>query len=387
MTTASSQRKLLTALEPVTRATVSRQRAHLFQHQTRVRQGPSPSAARAYRPSPFRSNEPSLESSPLATYSDFIPFDFSTLRNPPLKTITSTPSSKDAVIETEEDALVANSVGRQRQSDVNPESFEPEIRLRGGVENLDLEDELQSATDAQPVIIPPAQDTTSENLKQSSPQAGRRNKVPAVAAVSSVATTKPSTILKRKAGPSKVREAPRQSADQTHSKDSTQRNPRTKQQLTREDWQIQKDALKQKFKGQAWNPPKKVSPDAMEGMRALHAQHPGYFTTSVLAKQFEVSPEAVRRILKSKWRPGVEQEEKRRERWDKRGERIWTDLSQKGFHPPKKWREMGIGGGPRYAKRDLLLKTKYPKVDTRKDDPESTLGDVNWLRSFASRVG
>ncbi|PYH78009.1 hypothetical protein BO82DRAFT_249753, partial [Aspergillus uvarum CBS 121591] len=59
--------------------------------------------------------------------------------------------------------------------------------------------------------------------------------------------------------------------------------------------------LKEKFK-EGWNPPKKLSPDAIEGIRHLHQVAPEQFTTPVLAEQFKVSPEAIRRILKSKWR-------------------------------------------------------------------------------------
>lgn len=111
----------------------------------------------------------------------------------------------------------------------------------------------------------------------------------------------------------------------------------------REQWKIQKEALEKKFGEDGWNPRKKLSPDAIEGIRAMHAQYPDQFTTPILAKQFEVSPEAIRRILKSKWRPTPEEAEKRMERWDRRGEGIWTRLAETGLRPPKKWRELGVG--------------------------------------------
>ena len=44
----------------------------------------------------------------------------------------------------------------------------------------------------------------------------------------------------------------------------------------------------------------------MDGLRALHSHNPEQFTTPVLAAQFRISPEAVRRILKSKWQPSDE---------------------------------------------------------------------------------
>jgi len=112
---------------------------------------------------------------------------------------------------------------------------------------------------------------------------------------------------------------------------------------SKEQWKIQKDALKSKFGEEGWNPRKKLSPDAMEGIRAMNAQYPDQFTTPVLAKQFGVSPEAIRRILKSKWRPSADEAEKRNARWDRRGERIWGKFADMGLRPPKKWREMGVG--------------------------------------------
>ena len=110
-----------------------------------------------------------------------------------------------------------------------------------------------------------------------------------------------------------------------------------------EPWQTQKKALSEKFGPTGWLPRKRLSPDTLEGIRVLHAQYPDRFTNSVLADQFKVSPEAIRRILKSKWRPTDEEEEMRRRRWEKRGESIWSQKVEMGIKPPKKWREMGVG--------------------------------------------
>ncbi|THH12147.1 hypothetical protein EW145_g209 [Phellinidium pouzarii] len=60
--------------------------------------------------------------------------------------------------------------------------------------------------------------------------------------------------------------------------------------------------MREKFP-EGWNPPRKLSRETMDGMRALHAQDRLTFSTSVLAERFRVSPEAVRRILRSKWSP------------------------------------------------------------------------------------
>jgi hypothetical protein len=117
----------------------------------------------------------------------------------------------------------------------------------------------------------------------------------------------------------------------------------TPTEVGRPAWQTQKAALKEKLGGQAWNPRKKLSPDTMEGIRHLHSTQPTKFTTPILAEHFKVSPEAIRRILKSKWQPSDEEYEARMQRWNKRGERIWTNLVEMGVKPPKKWREMGVG--------------------------------------------
>ncbi|KAL8827017.1 MAG: hypothetical protein Q9191_003446 [Dirinaria sp. TL-2023a] len=111
----------------------------------------------------------------------------------------------------------------------------------------------------------------------------------------------------------------------------------------REDWQIQKQALAKKFGQAGWTPRKRLSPDALDGIRALHVQYPAKYTTSVLAEQFEVSPEAIRRILKSKWKPTETEEASRRQRWDRRGAVIWSQKAESGIKPPKKWRQKGIG--------------------------------------------
>ena len=128
------------------------------------------------------------------------------------------------------------------------------------------------------------------------------------------------------------------SATFEHTEESTkQRNKE------RPPWQVQKAALKEKLGGETWNPRKKLSPDAVDGIRHLNASQPEKFTTPVLARHFKISPEAVRRILKGKWRPSDAEYEERLKKWDRRGERIWSNLVEMGVKPPKRWREMGVG--------------------------------------------
>ena len=107
-------------------------------------------------------------------------------------------------------------------------------------------------------------------------------------------------------------------------------------------WQVQKRALFEKFGSAGWCPRKRLSPDVLESIRTLNSQSPEKYTTPVLAEHFKVSPEAIRRILKSKWRPSEEEQAKRRVRWGNRGKAIWSQMVEIGIKPPKKWRNMGV---------------------------------------------
>ncbi|KAK1987878.1 mitochondrion organization and biogenesis protein [Colletotrichum cereale] len=115
----------------------------------------------------------------------------------------------------------------------------------------------------------------------------------------------------------------------------------------RETWQTQKEALKKKFPD-GWNPRKRLSPDAIAGIKALHAQFPEEYTLRTLADKFEVSPEAIRRILKSKWQASPEEEEDRQERWFRRGVNVWSRYAELGMKPPSKWRREGVTRDPSY---------------------------------------
>jgi hypothetical protein len=157
--------------------------------------------------------------------------------------------------------------------------------------------------------------------------------------------------------------------------DKSKRQGNTAAATKKESWQIQKEALKEKFPD-GWNPRKKLSPDALDGIRALHTQYPQIYTTQALASQFQVSPEAMRRILKSKWQPSVEEEEDRQERWFNRGKNIWSQMAALGTKPPKKWREAGVSRDPRFSKKKGP-RQEYPYVPKwkEKQSTQKKLGD------------
>jgi hypothetical protein len=128
----------------------------------------------------------------------------------------------------------------------------------------------------------------------------------------------------------------------------------------REHWQVDKAALKEKFP-EGWKPLKKLSPDALAGIRALHAQSPEQYTTEVLASNFQISPEAIRRILKSKWTPNSDEETDRQRRWLNRGKAIYQQHADAGQKPPKMWRDMGVGKGkPEWMLKKQRLAERAP---------------------------
>lgn len=126
------------------------------------------------------------------------------------------------------------------------------------------------------------------------------------------------------------------------SADASQQVDAAKPRQNLEEWQAQKQALKEKFAG-GWTPRKKLSPDAMEGIRGLNQQDPIKYSTAVLAQQFKVSPEAIRRILKSKWlsRSGSEKMDEKRERFAKRHDKIWDQQAELGLRP-KRTKDMHV---------------------------------------------
>lgn len=78
-------------------------------------------------------------------------------------------------------------------------------------------------------------------------------------------------------------------------------------------WKIHQRTMKRKYP-EGFNPPSRLSREAMDVVRRLHASDPEKFTTPALAKQFKISAEGIRRILKSKWRPSAAKVERERAR-------------------------------------------------------------------------
>lgn len=76
------------------------------------------------------------------------------------------------------------------------------------------------------------------------------------------------------------------------------------------EWKKHKLALKEKFP-QGWAPPKRISREAMDLLRTLHNVDPNVNSVPVLAQRFKISPEAVRRVLRSRFELSRDEREKR----------------------------------------------------------------------------
>jgi hypothetical protein len=163
--------------------------------------------------------------------------------------------------------------------------------------------------------------------------------------------------------PTSPKSSPTETLLPIFSKQAAQQEP---EQPEIPEWKLRKAAIRTKINGERWNPPRKVSPDAQDLMRALNAEHPLEFTPNVLRKHFGISYESVRRILKSKWEPSTEQTEQRRKAWHERGKMIWEAMAAEGHKPPARWRKEGVGKVDRERDRDGVPSWKREEWYRRK---------------------
>ncbi|KAH7320955.1 hypothetical protein B0I35DRAFT_407975 [Stachybotrys elegans] len=226
-----------------------------------------------------------------------------------------------------------------------------------------------SAVESRPAAPSPASpntDSLASQPKADKPRSVRqrdRNKGANSRESSSEQGPKPVSSREKKA----KNEAPnRQRKRQVWLTNETDLDPDTGAKVAdkRPDWMIQKEALKQKFP-EGWNPQKRLSPDALTGIRALNAQFPDVYTTEALANKFEVSAEAIRRILRSKWQPSAKEEEERQERWFKRGVQVWERKAALGIKPPKKWRREGVVRDPDFHRWSKMAREREQSWETQ----------------------
>lgn len=121
-----------------------------------------------------------------------------------------------------------------------------------------------------------------------------------------------------------------ESLDLSEDEPPARRRKRAPVENTPEEWRRHRLAIKEAFP-QGWSPPRKLSREAMDGMRAMHIYDKRTFSTPVLAEKFKISPEAVRRILRSKWEPSREQRARfaERERRSREERKMQSRLEEK----------------------------------------------------------
>ena len=94
-------------------------------------------------------------------------------------------------------------------------------------------------------------------------------------------------------------EAEKRFLDKVHQKERNKRR-------SSPEWLKRKESLVQRYGH--WSPTRKLSRQQMQDIRSLKDQMP-YMRTIDFANHFKVSPEAIRRILRSKWIPNDKEEE------------------------------------------------------------------------------
>lgn len=84
-------------------------------------------------------------------------------------------------------------------------------------------------------------------------------------------------------------------------------------------WRQQALVTAHKLEGDGgWAPRRKLSPAAQAGIRTLFHSDRERYTVRHLSEVFKVSPDAVRRIVKSSWVPSPQEAADREARWKKR---------------------------------------------------------------------
>ncbi|CAG8448822.1 17262_t:CDS:2 [Acaulospora morrowiae] len=100
-------------------------------------------------------------------------------------------------------------------------------------------------------------------------------------------------------------------------------------------WLKHKYAIMERTGFGKWDPKKKVPREVMEKIRALHEQAPEENNSKTLSQQFKISPEAVRRILKSKWIPDSMKLERQKRKFEEKFAKIKAERKLNRKESPK----------------------------------------------------
>lgn len=133
----------------------------------------------------------------------------------------------------------------------------------------------------------------------------------------------------------------------------------TKPKDTLPEWKKQLIGVKKAIGNEKWRPSRRLSREEIESLRLLKQSFPN-ITSRELSERFKVSPEAIRRILKSNWEPSEEEWDNLQKRWRNRGERI-NKLFTEGSSQQKI-------EAPFYGKKIILRNAGNPNAFTVKNN-------------------
>jgi len=126
-------------------------------------------------------------------------------------------------------------------------------------------------------------------------------------------------------------------------------------------WLKHKMTVKSKLKGEAWAPYKKVSPDARQAIKLLARTHPE-FNTKRISEIFRMDPEAIRRIIHSKYAPTPEEQEEAARRWVNRGDQVW-----------QRWMDQGAVMTKTYKYKAKLRREAQAEGETQGEEEETMM--------------
>ena len=133
-------------------------------------------------------------------------------------------------------------------------------------------------------------------------------------------------------------------------------------------WLLQRQALQNKFP-EGWAPPKRLSREAISLVKLLQQSDPARYTTPILAEKFRISPEAVRRILKSKFElPADSQEKREAQRKLDKAKRAEQDDVEGVF-------KTSWAGDIDSERREM---DRYADMDERQQDPDEYRSDKRY---------
>ena len=135
-------------------------------------------------------------------------------------------------------------------------------------------------------------------------------------------------------------------------------------------WKKHRAALKEKFP-EGWAPPKRISREAMDLLRALHQVDPTTNSVPALSLRFKISPEAIRRVLKSKFELSQAERDKREvKRKEERQRQIASAGGDSIASGPA--REDHTWSGDRSRERDEMARLRQRSNESPSSDDRDT---------------